>query len=126
MTVKVKWNASKKIIVCCVWSLCQNWFSKFRSGNFDVKDTTRFERPVKVDEDQIKALVEANRRITTREFAGRLNLSNSTVHVYLKQLSIVSKLDIWGPQVLKERDLIRRITICDILLKCEENDTFLK
>lgn len=59
---------------------CQNWFAKFRSGNFDVEDAPRSGRPVEADKDAIKALVDANRRITTREIGLRLNLSNSTVY----------------------------------------------
>ena len=65
---------------------CQNWFAKFRSGNFDVEDAPRSGRPVEADEDTIKALIDANRRITTREIAERLNLSNSTVHDHLKRI----------------------------------------
>ncbi|GFX39873.1 mariner transposase [Trichonephila clavipes] len=45
---------------------CQNWFAKFRSGNFDVEDAPRSGRPVEADKDAIKALVDANRRITTQ------------------------------------------------------------
>ena len=45
---------------------CQNWFAKFRSGNFDVEDAPHFGRPVEADEDTIKALIDSNRRITTR------------------------------------------------------------
>ena len=40
---------------------CQNWFAKFRSGNFDVEDAPRSRRPVEADKDTIKALVDANR-----------------------------------------------------------------
>ncbi|EZA51242.1 Histone-lysine N-methyltransferase SETMAR, partial [Ooceraea biroi] len=94
---------------------CQNWFSKFRTGNFDLKDAPRSGRPIKADDEKIKALVDANRRITTREIAEKLNLSNSTVYDHLKRLGFVSKLDIWVPHNLKEIDLIRRITICDSL-----------
>ncbi|EZA58468.1 hypothetical protein X777_00529, partial [Ooceraea biroi] len=37
---------------------CQNWFSKFRTGNFDLKDAPRSGRPIKADDEKIKALVE--------------------------------------------------------------------
>ncbi|GFY33940.1 histone-lysine N-methyltransferase SETMAR [Trichonephila clavipes] len=30
---------------------CQNWFAKFRSGNFDVEDAPHSGRPVEADED---------------------------------------------------------------------------
>ncbi|GFV77007.1 histone-lysine N-methyltransferase SETMAR [Trichonephila clavipes] len=105
---------------------CQNWFAKFRSGNFVVEDEPRSGRPVEADKDAIKALVDANRRITTREIGLRLNLSNSTVYDHLKGLGLSSKLDVWVPHVLTERNLYRRIDVCDSLLKRHENDPFLK
>lgn len=105
---------------------CQNWFAKFRSGNFDVEDAPRSGRPVEADKDAIKALVDANRRITTREIELRLNLSNSTVYDHLKGLGLLSKLDVWVPHVITERNLCRRIDVCDLLLKRHENDPFLK
>ncbi|GFY36799.1 HTH_48 domain-containing protein [Trichonephila clavipes] len=69
---------------------CQNWFAKYRSGNFDVEDAPRSGRPVEADKDAIQALVDANRRITT------------------------------------QRNLRRRIDVCDSLLKRHENYPFLK
>ncbi|GFU33967.1 histone-lysine N-methyltransferase SETMAR [Trichonephila clavipes] len=101
---------------------CQNWFAKFRSGNFDVEDAPRSGRPVEADKDAIKA----NRRITTRDIEFRLNLSNSTVYAHLKGLGLSSKLDVWVPHVLTERNVCRRIDVCDSLLKRHENDPFLK
>ncbi|GFW21074.1 histone-lysine N-methyltransferase SETMAR [Trichonephila clavipes] len=105
---------------------CQNCFAKFRSGNFDVKDALRSGRPVEADKDAIKALVDANRRITTREIGLRLNLSNSTVYDHLKGLGLSSKLDVWAPHVLTERNLCRSIDVYDSLFKRHENDPFLK
>ncbi|GFV51230.1 histone-lysine N-methyltransferase SETMAR [Trichonephila clavipes] len=105
---------------------CQNWFAKFRSGTFVVEDAPRSGRPVEADKDAIKALVDANRRITTREIGLWLNLSNSTVYDHLKGLGLSSKLDVWIPHVLTERNLCRRIDDCDSLLKRHKNDPFLK
>ncbi|XP_035724083.1 histone-lysine N-methyltransferase SETMAR-like [Vespa mandarinia] len=81
---------------------CHDCFAKFRSGNFDVEDAPRSGRPVEADKDTIKALVDANRRIATREIGERLNLSNSTVYDHLKGLGLTSKLDIWVPHVHRE------------------------
>ncbi|GFV27197.1 mariner Mos1 transposase [Trichonephila clavipes] len=67
---------------------CQNWFAKFRSGNFDVEDAPLYD--------------------------------------HLKGLGLSSKLYVWVPHVLTERDLCRRIDVCDSLLKRHENDSFLK
>lgn len=75
----------------------------------------------------MKTLIEANRWITIHyEIATRLNLLNSTIYDHMKWFGFVSKFDIWVSHVLKKKDLLRRINICNLLLKCEENDSFLK
>ena len=33
---------------------CQNWFARFCSGDFNLKDAPRSERPTQVDDDKIK------------------------------------------------------------------------
>ena len=52
---------------------CQNWFDKFRSGYFPLKDEQRSGRPNKFD-DQIKAIIESDGHVTVR---------------------LIKKLDIW-------------------------------
>lgn len=53
---------------------CQRWFTKFRTGNFNLNDALRSGRPTEVDDDKIKALIESNPRYTTREIAETLNI----------------------------------------------------
>ncbi|EZA49217.1 Histone-lysine N-methyltransferase SETMAR [Ooceraea biroi] len=96
---------------------CQNWFTKFRSGDFNVKDAPRSGRPIEIDDDKLKALIDSNRRLTTREIAENLNISKSSVENHLKRLGYISKLDIWVRHELKEIHLTERIDICDSLLK---------
>ncbi|GFS88382.1 histone-lysine N-methyltransferase SETMAR [Trichonephila clavipes] len=107
---------------------CQNWFAKFRSGNFKIENAhdSRSGRSVEADKDAIKALVDANRQITSREIVLRLNLSNSTVYDHLKVLGLTLQLDTWVSHVLTERNLCRRIDVCDSLLKRHEKDPVLK
>ena len=38
-------------------SQCQNWFPRFPSGDFDLKDTPRFGRLTEVDDGKIKAMI---------------------------------------------------------------------
>ena len=40
--------------------ICQKWFVKFRAGGFSLDDAPWLGRPVEVDSDQIKTLVENN------------------------------------------------------------------
>ncbi|VDO08452.1 unnamed protein product [Rodentolepis nana] len=39
---------------------CRNWFERFRSGDFSLKNSQRSGRPVEVDETHIKAIIDTN------------------------------------------------------------------
>lgn len=84
---------------------CQNWFKKFRSGDLSLKDDQRSGRPTKVDDHQMKAIIEENRHITVRKIAKRLNVSHTSVENHLKCLGFVKKFDVWVPHELKENNL---------------------
>ena len=56
---------------------CQNWFARFRSGDFHPKDAPRSRCPTEVDDDKIKAMIENNRHSTTREISEKLNTSHT-------------------------------------------------
>ncbi|GFV48376.1 histone-lysine N-methyltransferase SETMAR [Trichonephila clavipes] len=105
---------------------CQNWFAEFRSGDFSLKDEKRFGRPVEVDDDLIKAIIDSDRHSTTREIAEKLHVSHTCIENHLKELGYVQKLDIWVPHELKETHLTQRINSCNLLNKRNENDPFLK
>ncbi len=47
----------------------QRWFNKFRSGNTSPKDKTGRGRPTSVDDERLKAVVEANPRTIVREIS---------------------------------------------------------
>jgi len=82
--------------------MCQNWFKKFRFGDFSLKDVKRSDRLTEVDDDQIKAIIKEYRHITVREIAERLNVSHTTIKNHLKYLELTKKFDIWVPHELKE------------------------
>ena len=86
-----------------------------------LEDAPRPGRPFEADVDKMKSLIDASRRTTTPEIAERLNLSNAIFHKHMKRLGLISKLDIWVPHVLTERNLLRRINVCDT----QRNDPFL-
>jgi len=44
--------------------VCQNWFAKFRAGDTTCEDRKRSGRPLVVDDDQIKSLIESNPHYT--------------------------------------------------------------
>ena len=111
---------------CLTERTCQNWFKKFRSGDFSLKGDQRSGRPSEVDDDKMKAIIASNRHITVREIAKRLNVSHTTIENHIRCLGLVKKLDIWVPHELKEIHLTQRINICDTHLKRNAIDPFLK
>ena len=48
---------------------CQKWFAKFHAGDFSLDDAPRSGRPVEVDSDQIKTLIENNQHSTTQKLS---------------------------------------------------------
>ncbi|GFT31255.1 histone-lysine N-methyltransferase SETMAR [Trichonephila clavipes] len=69
-----------------------------------------------------------NKRKGKNAVQARKKLTNVYGEVYdhLKGLGLSSKLDAWAPHVLTERNLCRRIDVCDSLLKRDENYPFSK
>lgn len=125
-------NATQTKKKICVWRrcrnqrMCQRWFAKFHAGDTTLEDEKRSDRPAVADDDKIKNLIEDNQRYTTREVAEILHLSHTTVIEHLHKLEYVNRLDVWVPHDLSEKNLIDRISICDSLIKCNENDLFFK
>ena len=105
---------------------CQKWFAKFRAGDFSLYDAPWAGRPVEVDSDQIKILIENNQHYTRREIANILKISKSSVENHLHQLGYVNCFEVWVPRKLSAKNLLDRISTCDSLLKFNENIPFLK
>ena len=83
-------------------------------------------RPIEVDDDLIKAIIDSDCHSTTREIAEKLHISHTCIENHLKQLGYVQKLDTWVPHELKEKHLTQRINNCNLLKKRNENDSIFK
>ena len=70
----------------------QWWFKKFRRGDEDLEDDERNGRPSDVDNDQLRALVEANPRTTVRELASELGVTYTTICSHLKEIGKTKSL----------------------------------
>ena len=105
---------------------CRNWFDKFRSGDFSLKDEERSGRPNEVYYDQIKAIIESGRHETVRKIEKMLKIPKSTIDRHVQRLGLVKELNIWIPYELKEIHLTKRINAFDLHLIRNEFDTFFK
>ncbi|XP_065663076.1 histone-lysine N-methyltransferase SETMAR-like [Hydra vulgaris] len=105
--------------------MAQWWFKKFRSGEESLEDEEGRGRLSEIDDDQLRALIEADPRKTIREVAEELNVHNSTVDRHLKQIGKSKKLSKWVPHELNENQKNRRFEVSSALLLRNKNDSFL-
>ena len=80
----------------------QWWFKKFCKGDESLEDEEHSGRPLEVDNNQLRAIIDADPLTTTREVAKELNVNHSTVVWHLKQTGKVKKLSKWVPHELGE------------------------
>lgn len=100
---------------------CYKWFDKFKAGDRSLKDEERSGRPQVFDDGKLRALVEADPRLTTRCMAAQLGCAHSTVYRHLIAMGKVLKLGSWVPHVLTESDRGRRSDTCLSLLSRRRN-----
>ena len=58
---------------------CRNWFDKFRSGDFSLKDEQYSDRSNEVDDDQTKTIIKSDRHVNVREIKEMLKIPKSTI-----------------------------------------------
>ena len=105
---------------------CRKWFQHFTAGNFCLEDEKRSGRPPQTDEDKIRDLVEKSRSLTVQEMSNVLKIPKTTIHRCLKKMRMVSKLNVWVPHELAERNRLERSTACMSLLARNKHEPFLK
>jgi transposase len=64
----------------------QHWFNRFKNSNFELDDLPRSGRPLEVDTDVLKQLIEEDPRLTTRCLAERPGCSHTAVEKHLSEL----------------------------------------
>ena len=73
------------------------WFAKFCSGDFSLENKPHGRPQLKVNNDELKAIVESDTSQTTRELASKFDVSIPTILGHLCQINKVKKLDRWVP-----------------------------
>ncbi|XP_076302938.1 histone-lysine N-methyltransferase SETMAR-like [Lasioglossum baleicum] len=100
----------------------RKWFARFKAGNFDHEDEEGPGRPSTTDEDMIRTEIENSPCSTLRQLAGMLNKSKLTIHDHTVKLGYVNRLDVWVPHDLTKKNLLDRVSICDLLYKRKRGD----
>ena len=76
------------------------WFKRVCKGDESLEDEEHSGRPSEVDNDQLRAIIEADPLTTTREIAQELRVDHSMIIWRLKQIGKVKTLDEWVPHEL--------------------------
>ncbi|EFN65803.1 Histone-lysine N-methyltransferase SETMAR, partial [Camponotus floridanus] len=100
-------------------------FKRFRSGNFDLSNEPRGRPETQVDNDVLKATVEADPSQSARELALTFGVSKKTILTHLAQIGKVKKLDKWVPHELNDAQKQRRLEACLSLLSRNKTEPFL-
>ncbi|XP_064292196.1 histone-lysine N-methyltransferase SETMAR-like [Plodia interpunctella] len=69
------------------------WFQHFRSGNFDLQNKPRGRPETLVDNQELKAIVEADPSQTTSKLASGFGVSDKIILIHLKQNRKIKKLE---------------------------------
>lgn len=106
--------------------MVQRWFQKFRAGDFCLQNMPRGKPETKVNQADLKAVVEKDPSQSTQELALKFNVSIPTIIDHLKQINKVKKLDRWVPHELCEYQKTNRLQACLSLLLRQKAEPFLQ
>lgn len=84
---------------------CFEWFQRFKSGGFDVRDKERPGQPKKFEDKELEALLHEDSCQTLQELAASLLVEESTVSRRLKALRKIQKEGSWVRYELNPIDL---------------------
>jgi histone-lysine N-methyltransferase SETMAR len=106
-------------------SQCFEWFKKFKSGDFDVRNEERGRPPKKFEDSELQALLDEDDAQTQQQLADQLNVTREAVSIRLKAMGKIQKMGKWVPHELNERQQENRKTTCEMLLARYKRKSFL-
>ncbi|EGI67232.1 Mariner Mos1 transposase [Acromyrmex echinatior] len=74
---------------------CFEWFKKFKSGDFDVRNEERGKPPKKFTDNELQALLDEDDTQTQQELADQLNVTQKTISIRLKAMGKIQKVGKW-------------------------------
>ena len=101
-------------------TMIYKWLNLFKLGRESVFEDERSGRPVEIDEaksNELAKIVKAERRITTRELASRLNVSQTNVVNMLKEQGIRKLSCRFVPKFLTGEMTEKRLQSCQMNLQ---------
>lgn len=106
-------------------SNCRKWFARFRDGDRSLQDLPREGRPKILDREKLKAAVDADPFMTTRELQHMFDCCQATICNGLNDIGKINKRGRWLPHHLSENNKIERKVTCSSLLSRAKRGDFL-
>ena len=106
-------------------SMCQEWFARFRSGDFETEDKERSGRSKTFEDEELEALLDEDPCQTQEELAKSLGVTQPAISKRLKAAGYIQKQGNWVPHELKPRDVERRFCMSEMLLERYKKKSFL-
>ena len=104
---------------------CRDWFRRFNDDNFDLSDKKRENRPRKIEDCQLQALLDEDDTQSQKMLAEQLGVSQAAISMRLHAMGKVQKIGKWVPHELNDRQMERRQNTCQILLARQKRKSFL-
>jgi histone-lysine N-methyltransferase SETMAR len=106
-------------------STCDNWFTKFRSGDTSLEDEPGRGADPKIDDNALLHLLAENNRFSTRELGETLGVSHITIENHLHNLGFLWIFGKWLPHDLTIHQKGQRASIAAAHLSRHEIKSFL-
>jgi len=87
---------------------CRDWFRRFNDDNFDLSDKKRENRPRKVEDCQLHALLDEDDTQSQKMLAEQLGVSQAAISMRLHAMEKVQKIGKWVLHELNDRQMERR------------------
>ena len=83
-----------------ILSICtaQQWLNRIKNGNLEFDDLLRSGRPLELDVDLLKQLIEEHPRLTSWYLPKQLGCSHTAVKKHLSESGKISKYGVWIPR----------------------------
>lgn len=94
----------------------QIWFRRFQENRTELDERPRPGRPIEIDLDALKALIEEDPRQSLRSLAAELGCSHMTIERQLVGLGKTWKCGYWVPHELTQQQFKDRVDACLELL----------
>lgn len=104
---------------------CFEWFARFKSGDFDIRDKERPGQPKKFEDAELQQLLDEDSCQTQEQLAELLGVTQQALSLRVKALGYIHKQGNWVPYELKPRDIERRFCMSEMHLMRHKKKSFL-